>query len=174
MRPSAATHAHLSKNLSSSHNPPLFPTQSQILDTLPAGRRVIASGNIFDSPSPSAPPVGVFDLAASVTSVAGATERRFMFIDLAFSQAAVPLKAPAIAQATMNKTANFANVATAPTNDINLSGVVTFPSGGPTVADPITLAVVGGTGAFIGARGQCTIYFDPATAVYKYVITLLK
>lgn len=96
-----------------------------------------------------------------------------MFIDLAFSQAAVPFKAPAIAVATMNKTANFANVATAPTNDINLSDV-TFPSGGATVADPITLAVVGGTGAFIGARGQCTIYFDAATAVYTYVITLLK
>ena len=119
---------------------PPFPHQSQILDTIPSGAsvgdRVIASGNIFDSLAPSATPIGVFDLAASVTSVAGATERRFMFIDLAFSQAAVPFKAPAIALATMNKTANFANVATAPTNDINLSGVVTFPSGGATVADP--------------------------------------
>ena len=150
----------------------------QWIDNAPAGAspgdNVIAYGNVFDSLAPSAPVVGVFDLVATVTSVAASTERRFVNIEVSFYPGDIPFKAPTIAQATGNKTVNFANVANAPSNDLNLSGVVQYPAGGGVVAEPIVLAVVGGTGAFIGAKGQCTIAFDAATSVFSYTFTLVK
>ena len=74
----------------------------------------------------------------------------------------------------MNKTDNYVNVAQAPSSDINVSGVVAYPSGSGTVTEPIVLAVVGGTGAFIGAKGECTITYNPANLIFTYTITLLK
>lgn len=153
-------------------------TGRQWIDNGPAGASpgdvVIASGNVFDSLAPSAPQVGIFDLAATVTSIAGSTERRHVNIEVSFFPGDVPFKAPVIAQATGNKTVNFANVAQASTSDLNLAGVVAYPAGGGVVVEPIVLAVIGGSGAFIGAKGQCTITFDAATSVFSYTFTLLK
>ena len=154
--------------------PPLL--ASQWIDNAPPGASpgdvVVATGNVFETQS--GPAVGVFDLVATTTTVASATERRFVKIELAFNPDTVPFKAPIIAQATANKSSNFANVAVAQTSDIELMGSVTYPAGGGVVKDPIVLAVVGGSGALVGARGQCVITYDPATQVFTYTVTLLK
>ena len=137
-----------------------------------SGDLVVATGNVFETTN--GPAIGVFDLVATTTTVASATERRYVNIELAFNPDTVPFKAPVIAQATANKTSNFANVAMAQTSDLNMLGSVTYPAGGGVVRDPIVLAVVGGTGAWMGARGQCVISYDAVTQVFTYTVTLVK
>lgn len=129
---------------------------------------------MYESADASGPSVGEFNLLATVTQVTGGTERRFVTIELSFNRGDVPFKAVDIAQATGNKTLNFANVAAAPTNDIDMMGVVTYPAGGAILTDPLVLAIVGGTGAWTGARGTCTISYDTTLQTFKYTVTLLK
>lgn len=138
------------------------------------GDQVTAYGQMYETADASGPSVGEFNLAATVTQVTGGNERRLVNIELAFYRGDVPFKAVDIAQATGNKTLNYANVAAAPTNDINMSGVVNYLAGGAILTDPIVLAVIGGTGAWTGSRGTCTITYDPALQTFKYTVTLLK
>lgn len=126
---------------------------------------------VYESDSPSAPAVGVFDLDAIVTSIAGDRERRTVTIEIALNRGDNEFDRVIRAPADGEKGKNFANVARSETNDINLAGTYETPAGGKVPDAPFTLTVVGGSGAFVGARGQCTVYAREKD-VYEYVFTL--
>jgi hypothetical protein len=137
-----------------------------------SGDVVIAHGYVYESASPTAPAVGVFDLGAMVTSVAGDRERRTMSIEITLNRGDTEFDKAVHAPADGDKAKNYANVTRAETNDINLSGIVEYPAGGKLADAPLSLTVVGGTGAFAGARGECTVYTRAKDGVFEFVLTL--
>lgn len=57
-------------------------------------------------------------------------EKRWVNIEVSlFRSDEVKFKSPFIAEATANKSSNFANVAQAETNDLEIAGVVQYPAG---------------------------------------------
>jgi hypothetical protein len=132
---------------------------------------VIANGLVYESPINGADPIGTFDLSAITTSVNGATERRQVFIETSFDQSFKDKLNQTNRRCGTSK--NRADIDVSPTNDINMSGVETYPTGGGILSEPIVLAVGSGTGIFVGARGQVKISHDPASQFFTYTFTLL-
>ena len=137
----------------------------------PLGDTVIANGLVYESPINGADPIGTFDLSAITTSVNGATERRQVFIETSFDQSFKDKLNQTNRRCGTSK--NRADINVSPTNDSNMSGVETYPTGGGILSEPIVLAVGSGTGIFVGARGQVKISHDPASQFYPYTFTLL-
>jgi hypothetical protein len=137
----------------------------------PLGDTVIANGLVYESPINGADPIGTFDLSAITTSVNGATERRQVFIETSFDQSFKDKLNQTNRRCGTSK--NRADIDVSPTNDINMSGVETYPTGGGILSEPIVLAVGSGTGIFVGARGQVKISHDPASQFFTYTFTLL-
>jgi hypothetical protein len=126
---------------------------------------------VYESPINGADPIGTFDLSAITTSVNGATERRQVFIETSFDQSFKDKLNQTNRRCGTSK--NRADIDVSPTNDINMSGVETYPTGGGILSEPIVLAVGSGTGIFVGARGQVKISHDPASQFFTYTFTLL-
>ncbi len=137
----------------------------------PLGDKVIANGLVYESPINGADPIGTFDLSAITTSVNGATERRQVFIETSFDQSFKDKLSQTNRRCGTSK--NRADIDVSPTNDINMSGVETYPTGGGILSESIVLAVDSGTGIFVGARGQVKISHDPASQFFTYTFTLL-
>ena len=137
----------------------------------PLGDMVVANGLIYERPVNGIPSIGTFDLSAIITSVNGASERRQVFIETSFNQSFKDELNQTNRRCGTSK--NRADVEISPTNDINLSGVETYPTGGGILSDPIVFSIDSGTGIFVGSRGQVKISFDPANQFFTYTFTLL-
>lgn len=138
--------------------------------SIAAGDEIVADGLLYSTPTLDGPPIGRQDFVAVVTSVQSATERRHISIELDFTDGAWAQKHLGLRE----KAAGVTGVKTADgASGLQLVGVETWPSGGGILRDPLTLAIVGGTGAFFGARGQATIsLLDAPTQKFKFVIVL--
>lgn len=137
----------------------------------PLGDLVVANGLIFETPSDSATPVGTFDLSAITTSVNTTTERRQVFIETSFDKSFTrKMNKPKILCGT-HKGFSLRNLA--PTDDISLSGVETYPIGGGILTTPIVFGINSGVGQFVGASGSVHISYDPVTKFFAYEFTLL-
>lgn len=137
----------------------------------PLGDMVVVSGLVYDSPINGIPAIGTFDLSATTTSVTGATERRQVFIETSFNQAFKDELNQSNRRCGTSK--NRADIEISPTNDISISGVETYPTGGGILSDPIVFSIGSGTGIFVGSRGQVKISYDPVSQFFTYTFTLL-
>ena len=137
----------------------------------PLGDMVVANGLVYESPIDATDPIGTFDLSAITTSVKGATERRQVFIEASFNQSFKDKLDQANRRCGTSK--NRADISVSPTNDLSMSGVETYPTGGGILSEPIVLSIGSGTGIFVGARGQVKISYDPASQFFTYTFTLL-
>ncbi|NBY23189.1 MAG: hypothetical protein EBQ73_10290, partial [Gammaproteobacteria bacterium] len=61
----------------------------------------------------------------------------------------------------------------APKDDINVTGVETYPLGGGVPAYPRVFGLTSGTGQFVGVDGVVNISYDPTTQFFTYVFTLI-
>lgn len=137
----------------------------------PLGDMVVANGLVYKSPINGIPSIGTFDLSAVTTSVSGAAERRQVFIETSFNQAFKDELNQSNRRCGTSR--NRADIEVSPTNDLNLSGVETYPTGGGILSEPIVFSIDSGTGIFVGSRGQVKISFDPVTQFFTYTFTLL-
>jgi hypothetical protein len=115
--------------------------------------------------------VGTFDLSAITTSVNTTTERRQVSIETSFNKSFTPKLNKSKILCGTSKGFSLRNLA--PTDDVSLSGVETYPIGGGTLATPIVFGINSGIGQFVGASGSVHISYDPVTKFYAYEFTLL-
>ena len=137
----------------------------------PLGDMVIANGLVYERPIEGSEPIGTFDLSAITTSVNGATERRQVFREVSFNQSFKDKLNQINRRCGTSK--NRVDISVSPTNDLNISGVETYPSGGGILSDPAVFSITSGTGIFVGARGQVKISHDSASQFFTYTFTLL-
>ena len=97
--------------------------------------------------------------------------RQHILQELTFAAGFVPTLVPSLAAATANKSASYQNVAASKSAELQLGSVVTYPATGKKV-DPYILTILGGSGAFFGARGQATIAWQEDLQLYKQTVTL--
>lgn len=137
----------------------------------PLGDLVIASGLIYEAPFDGAPPVGTFDLSAITTSVNNTAERRQVFIETSFDKSF--MRKPNKSRALCGTSQGFGVDSLAPTDDISLMGVETYPVGGGVLTTPIVLGISSGTGQFVGTEGSARISYDPVNQFFTYVFTFV-
>jgi hypothetical protein len=141
-----------------------------------SGDLVVVKGALLAAPDAKSAPIGTFDLSAIVVTVAPPRERRQVFIELSFSKGAAERVLPGASKMAALAAAaspDFAKISAGRNDDLALAGVETYPAGGGILDTPLVLSVVGGTGAFIGARGQAVINYAPASQTFSYAVTLL-
>ena len=137
----------------------------------PNGDLIIANGLIYETPTVGGTPIGTFDLNSITTSVNNETERRNVSMEISFDKSFIRRlnKTKILCGATKNfRVANLA-----PTDDINVMGVGTYPIGGGFPSAPIVFGIATGIGQFVGAEGVDNISYDPTTHFWTHVLTLL-
>ncbi len=118
------------------------------------GDTIQVNGLVYGPGGPTTPLLGNFDLTATITAVTGSTKRELKWVELELNDPAFPgAKGP---------------------GELSFAGVEVFPATFGGRIDPFTLAVVGGTGAFVGASGEVLITYDPSSFQYTYTVTLLS
>lgn len=134
------------------------------------GDQVIGWGQVFGTPAATGPPIGTFYLSAVTTRVDAArtVEARQVLIEVSLDRTHTADKALQLRRAVAAK----AGVAGG-TDDLEIAGVDEYPAGGGVLVNPLLLAVTGGTGAFLGSRGQVRISRDPATGEFQYDFVLV-
>jgi hypothetical protein len=137
----------------------------------PIGDVVIANGLIYETPTNGATPVGTFDLSAVTTSFSNTTERRQVFVEASFDKSFIQKLNKSKVMCGTSKGYGIRNLA--PTDDINLMGVETYPIGGGILTTPLTFGISAGTGQFVGTEGSVNIAYDPVTQFFTYTFTLL-
>lgn len=126
----------------------------------PLGDIVIAYGMVYKNPDLNGRPIGQFDLSAITTSVERATERREVSIELSFNKGYARKSWIAKLEPSFR--------AKGQADEVNITGVETYPVGGGILERPLTLGISTGTGQFIGAVGTSTISYNTSTEFFTY------
>lgn len=139
----------------------------------PLANQVVVNGLIYETPTEAAPSIGTFDLSAIVTSVNNENERRQVFIETAFDPAYVNklIKEKKFCQRLIMK--KPVDPDRSHPDDIDMTGVETYPLGGGILTTPVVFGISAGDGRFIGVKGSVRITFDPATQFFTYTFTFV-